>query len=165
MLLTDYCEKVALLDLTRSDDRHTAQRLSAETIIWLCTVRPNGRPHNVPVWFAWHDPMMLIFSMPETAKVRDVQRSAAVSLALDSADGGQDIVLADGRAELITAAGEHPHFLAGQFRHKYAKSLGDIPFEQWRSTFSQPVLIHVEHIIAWTRTATGLAYRVVPQQG
>lgn len=59
---------------------------------------------------------MLIFSKPKTAKVRDMQRSPAVSLALDSADGGQDIVLADGRAKLITAAGEHPHFLAGQFR-------------------------------------------------
>jgi len=35
-------------------------------------------------------------------------------------------------------------------------------FERWRSTFSQPVLIRVERIIAWTRTATGLAYRVVP---
>lgn len=67
-----------------------------------------------------------------------------------------------GRAELITAVGEHPHFLAGQFRQKYAQSLGDMSFEQWRSTFSQPVLIHVERIIAWTRTATGLAYRIVP---
>jgi PPOX class probable F420-dependent enzyme len=148
--------------MTRSDDRHIAQRLSAEAIIWLCTVRPDGRPHNVPVWFAWHDPAMLIFSKPKTAKVRDMQRSPAVSLALDSADGGQDIVLADGRAKLITAAGEHPHFLAGQFRQKYSQSLGNMSFEQWRSTFSQPALIHVERIIAWTRTATGLAYRTMP---
>jgi PPOX class probable F420-dependent enzyme len=148
--------------MTRSDDRHIAGRLSAEAIIWLGTVRPDGRPHNVPVWFAWHDPTMLIFSMPKTAKVRNLQLSPAVSLALDSADGGQDIVLADGRARLITAAGEHPHFLAGQFRQKYTPLLGDMPFEQWRSTFSQPVLIHVERIIAWTRTATRLAYRTVP---
>jgi PPOX class probable F420-dependent enzyme len=152
---------VALLDLTRSDDCHTAQRLSAEPIIWLCTVGPDGRPHNVPVWFAWHDPMMLIFSMPKTAKVRDMRRSPAVSLALDSADGGRDIVLAEGRAELVTAA-RHPHFLAGQFQLKYAQSLGSTPFEEWRSTFSRAVLIHVERIIAWTRTATGPAYRAVP---
>jgi hypothetical protein len=105
--------------------------------------------------------MMLIFSMPKTAKVRDMQRSPAVSLALDSADHGQDIVLAEGRAELVTAD-RHPHFLAGQFQHKYAQSLGSMSFEQWRSTFSRPVLIHVERIIAWTRTATRLAYRVVP---
>lgn len=124
--LTGYCRTVALLDVARSDDRHTSQWLSAEPIIWLCTVRPDGRPHNVPVWFAWHDPMMLIFSMPKTAKVRDMQRSPAVSLALDSAGDGQDIVLAEGLAELVTAADRHPHFLAGQFRHKYAQSLGSL---------------------------------------
>ena len=96
---------MTLLDVTRTDDRHTSERLLAEPIIWLGTVRPDGRPHNVPVWFAWHDPMVLIFSMPKTAKVRDVRLSPAVSLALDSADGGQDIVLAEGRAELIAGRG------------------------------------------------------------
>ena len=120
---------MALLDVTRTDDRHTAERLSAEPIIWLGTVRPDGRPHNVPVWFAWHDPMVLIFSMPGTAKVRDVRLSPA------------------------------------KFREKYTRSLGTMSFEQWRSTFSQPLLIHVERIIAWTRTADGIAYRVVPAQG
>jgi PPOX class probable F420-dependent enzyme len=156
---------VALLDMARSEDRHIAGRLSAEAIIWLGTVRPDGRPHNVPVWFAWHDPTMLIFSMPRTAKVSDMRRSPAVSLALDSADGGRDIVLAEGRAKLITAGDEHPHFLAGQFRHKYSSFLGEMSFEDWRSAFSQPVLIHVDRIIAWTRTATGLASRTVPERG
>jgi PPOX class probable F420-dependent enzyme len=148
--------------MTRTDDRHTAQRLSEEPIIWLGTVRPDGRPHNVPVWFAWHDPMVLIFSMPKTAKVADLRLSPAVSLALDSADGGQDIVLAEGRAELIAGAERHPHLLAGKFREKYARSLGAMSFDQWRSTFSQPLLIHVNRITAWTRTAAGVAYRVVP---
>jgi PPOX class probable F420-dependent enzyme len=155
---------VPLLDVTRTDDRHTAQRLSAEAIIWLGTVRPDGRPHSVPVWFAWHDPMVLIFSMPKTAKVGNVRLSPAVSLALDSADRGQDIVLAEGRAELIAGADRHPHFLASKLREKCAQSLGAMSFEQWRSTFSQPLLIHVNRIIAWTRTATGVAYRVVPQR-
>ena len=88
--------------------------------------------------------------------------SPAVSLALDSADGGQDIVIAEGRAELIAEADRHPHFLAGKFREKHAQSLGSMSFEQWRSTFSQPLLVHVNRIIAWTRTAAGLAHRVVP---
>jgi PPOX class probable F420-dependent enzyme len=153
---------VTLLDVTRTDDRHTSERLSAEPIIWLGTVRPDGRPHTVPVWFAWQDPIVLIFSMPKTAKVTDVRLSPAVSLALDSADGGQDIVLAEGQAELIAGPHRHPHFLAAKFREKYAPSLGDKPFEQWRATFSQPLLIHVQRITAWTTTATGIAYRVVP---
>ena len=90
---------------------------------------------------------------------RSAARSSASKL---SADGGQDIVLAEGRAELITGADRHPHFLAAKFREKYAPSLGAMSFEQWRSTFSQPLLIHVERIIACTRTAAGVAYRIVP---
>lgn len=154
---------MALLDLTRSDDRHTAERLSTEPVIWLGTVRPDGRPHNVPVWFTWHDPTVLIFSMPETAKARHVRRYPGVSLALDSADGGQDIVLAEGHAELAAEADPRLRSLADTFGEKYARSLGSMSFEKWRLTFSQPLLIHVERIIAWTRTATGLAYRIVPQ--
>lgn len=153
---------VTLLDLTRSDDGHTAGRLSAEPVIWLGTVRSDGRPHNVPVWFAWHDPAVLIFTMPETVKARNVQRCPAVSLALDSAGGGQDIVLAEGRAELAADADARVRPLAGEFAEKYAPSLGGMSFGQWRSTFSQPLLVHVERIIAWTRTASGLAYRSVP---
>jgi hypothetical protein len=85
-----------------------------------------------------------------------------VSLALDSADGGQDIVLAEGRAELADEADARLDVLAARFREKYSQSLGQTSFEQWRSTFCQPLLIHVERIIAWTTTAEGLAYRVVP---
>jgi len=62
----------------------------------------------------------------------------------------------------IAGPDRHPHFLAAKFREKYAQSLGTLSFEQWRSTFSQPLLVHVERIIAWTRTAAGVAYRVVP---
>lgn len=153
---------MALLDVARSDDRHTAERLTAEPVIWLGTVRPDGRPHNVPVWFAWHDPLVLIFSMPKTAKVRNARLSRAVSLALDSADGGRDVVVAEGRATLVTGAGQHPHFLAAKFREKCAQALDATSFEEWRATFSQPLLVHVQRITAWTRTATGVAYRVVP---
>lgn len=153
---------MALLDIARSDDRHTSERLTAAPVVWLGTVRPDGRPHNVPVWFAWHDPLVLIFSMPKTAKVRNVRASPAVCLALDSADDGRDIVLAEGRATVVTRADQHPHFLAAKFREKYALSLGDTAFEEWRATFSQPLLIHVQRIIAWTPAATGVAYRAVP---
>ena len=153
---------MALLDVTRSDDRHTDARLSAEPIIWLGTARPDGRPHNVPVWFAWHDPVVLIFSMPATAKVHDLHRSPLVSLALDSAAGGQDIVLAEGRATLAADTDPQVASLTGMFQQKYAQTLGSMSFARWRAAFSRPLLIQVERIIAWTSTSEGVAYRVVP---
>ena len=76
-----------LLDRNRPDDAHTDARLNTEPVIWLGTTCPDARPHQVPVWFCWHDPEILIFSMPATRKVRNLRRNPRVALTLDSAVG------------------------------------------------------------------------------
>lgn len=150
-----------LLDQNRSDDAHTNARLTAEPVIWLGTTGPDSRPHHVPVWFCWHDPEVLIFSMPATRKVRNVRRDPQVTLNLDSAAGGQDIVLAEGRAR-VGATGTVER-IAPLFARKYAALLGSqSAVDQWRSTFSTPVLVTVSRIVAWTRQDGQLRYRSVP---
>ena len=88
--------------------------------------------------------------------------SPAVSLALDSADGGQDIVLAEGRVELIAGADWHPHFLAGEVWGEVRAVPGRHVLRPVALDVLPALLVHVERIIAWTRTAAGVAYRVVP---
>ncbi|HEX3782239.1 MAG TPA: hypothetical protein VHX38_21460 [Pseudonocardiaceae bacterium] len=44
-----------------------------------------------------------------------------------------------------------------------AFALAATGFAAWRSTFTRPILITVTRIVAWTREASGVAYRVVPQ--
>jgi PPOX class probable F420-dependent enzyme len=113
------------------------------------------------VWFCWHDPEVLVFSMPATRKVRNLGGNPWVSLTLDSAAGGQDIVLAEGRAE-IGAAGAAEQ-IAPSFARKYAALLGsESRLDQWRSTFSVPVLVTLSKIVAWTRQDGQLRYRSVP---
>jgi PPOX class probable F420-dependent enzyme len=150
-----------LLDRNRADDAHTDARLTVEPVIWLGTTGPDSRPHHVPVWFCWHDPEVLVFSMPATRKVRNLIRNAWVSLTLDSAAGGQDIVLAEGKArEGANGAAER---IAPLFARKYAALLGtESSFDQWRSMFSVPVLVTVSKIVAWTRQDGQLRYRSVP---
>jgi PPOX class probable F420-dependent enzyme len=151
-----------LLDLNRPDDRHTAARLAAEPVIWLGTVSPDGRPHHVPVWFAFQDPLVLAFTMPGTRKWRYLKHSAAVSLSLDSAVNGTDVVTAEGRAVLPGQPGPELDGLTRLFRDKYLATLGPDNFAPWRETFSEPVLVTVDRVIAWTRNGSELAYRVVP---
>ena len=150
-----------LLDGNPPDDAHTDTRLAAEPVIWLGTTGPDTRPHHVPVWFCWRDPEALIFSMPGTRKLRNLQRNPQVTLNLDSAASGQDIVLAEGRAQLgVGAAVEE---LGRLFAGKYAAMLGsNTSLEQWRSTFSVPVLVTVSRIVTWTRQNGQLRYRSVP---
>jgi PPOX class probable F420-dependent enzyme len=135
--------------------------LSTEPVIWLGTTGPDAHPHHVPVWFCWHDPEALIFSMPATQKVRNLRSNPQAALTLDSAAGGQDIVLAEGRARVGAARAVEQ--IAPLFASKYAAVLGSEPgLEQWRSTFSVPVLVTVSRIVAWTRQDGQLQYRSVP---
>ena len=129
-------------------------------VIWLGTTCPDTRPHHVPVWFCWRDPEVLIFSMPATRKLRNLQLNPLVTLTLDSAANGQDIVLAEGHA--LLAAADAVEEMARPFAGKYVPMLGNTSLEQWRSTFSVPVLVTVSRIVTWTRQNGQLRYRSVP---
>lgn len=90
-----------MLDLTKKRDAHIDERLRAELMMWLSTVRPDGRPHLVPVWFLWDGRTILIFSRPNQQKLRNLQHNSSVVVALDTAEQGDDVVMIEGKAELL----------------------------------------------------------------
>ena len=81
---------------------HVEQRLRTDQIVWLTTVRPDGRPHVVPVGFFWDGQTFLICSEPNTQKLRNVRHNPHVMLALDGTGNlGYDVVVVEGTAELL----------------------------------------------------------------
>ena len=90
-----------MLDLANARDAHIDRRLRSEPIIWLATVRPDGRPHLVPVWFFWDGTSVLIFSQPNQQKLRNIAHNPRVMLALETLDQGDDVVTLEGMAELV----------------------------------------------------------------
>jgi PPOX class probable F420-dependent enzyme len=81
---------------------HVEQRLLTDQIVWLTTVRPDGRPHVVPVGFFWDGQTFLICSEPNTQKLRNVRHNPHVMLALDGTGNlGYDVVVVEGTAELL----------------------------------------------------------------
>lgn len=90
-----------MLDLTKERDAHIDERLRRELMMWLSTVRPDGRPHLVPVWFLWDGETILIFSQPKQQKLRNLQHNPNVVVALDTAGQGDDVVMIEGKAELL----------------------------------------------------------------
>ncbi len=90
-----------MLDLTKEKDAHIDKRLRAELMMWLSTVRPDGRPHLVPVWFLWDGETILIFSQPNQQKLHNLQHNPNVVVALDTAGQGDDVVMVEGKAELL----------------------------------------------------------------
>src|SRR5260370_35824360 len=82
----------ALLDPSLDRDAHILDRLRANVIVWFGSVRPDGRPHFVPVWFLWEQGTILIFSQPNQ-KVRNIGRNPNVTLTVDNTYDGEHVIL------------------------------------------------------------------------
>ena len=109
-------------------DRHVEERLRENTIAWLTTVRPDGQPVNVPVWYVWTGGQILIFSKPGQAKLRNIAANPRVAVTLDDTRGGGDVVSIDGTAEHDP---EHPgvHSVPA-YAEKYAEGIRSIGFAE-----------------------------------
>ncbi|MFP5070371.1 pyridoxamine 5'-phosphate oxidase family protein [Pseudonocardia nantongensis] len=142
-----------LLDPADPAHARVADRLAAEPILWFGTVSADGRPHSVPVWFLFADPVVLVFSRPDTAKIGRLAQRPGVALSLDTAAGGTDVVIAEGTARPGT--GEPADELVSAFAGKYAATLGE-GFAKWRETFSRPVPVDLDRIVAWWQGPCGL---------
>lgn len=93
-----------LFDTTTEYGARVARRLQEEQIIWLTTVRADGLPQPSPVWFLWEGESALIYSQPNTQKVRNIERNPKVALHLDGNGRGGDIVILEGEAQLLPDA-------------------------------------------------------------
>jgi PPOX class probable F420-dependent enzyme len=109
--------------LLAADRERAENRLRSNLIAWLTTVRPDGQPVSVPVWFLLQDDeTILLYSQPGRAKLRNIAHNPKVSFALDVTDIGRNIVRLEGTASQEhdqPAASNHPAYLA-----KYTERIG-----------------------------------------
>jgi hypothetical protein len=101
---------------------HVEGRLRANLMAWLTTVRPDGRPDSVPVWFLLRDDeTILVYS--QAAKV------------------GRDIIRIEGTAEHVPgfpAADQVPEYAV-----KYAERIGALfgTPSRFATQFSEALII------------------------
>lgn len=131
----------SILDLTQKRHAHINERLHSNITIWLTSVRPDGRPHAVIVWFLWDGESFLIFSKPNNQKLRNIEHNANVTLAIDDSHKGADPITIEGTATLL-APGE-VDVTAAAYVAKYAASIKRIGFtpEQMAAEYSQAIRI------------------------
>jgi PPOX class probable F420-dependent enzyme len=135
------------LDLTHRHPAHIDHRLRTEPIIWLGTTRPDGRPHLVPVWFLWDGATVLVFSLPNTQKVRNLRHNSSAMLALNAEDQGYDVVLLEGRASFEDdpmVRGTMPAFV-----EKYATLPRRWAPDEWAERFSVAIRITPVRLVGW----------------
>ena len=91
------------------------RRLAEEWIIWLTTIDSQGRPQPRPVWFLWDGEAFIIYSHPDTFKLKHIKANPQVSLHLDGDGKGGDIIIFSGAAavdENSTPANEMAAYVA-----------------------------------------------------
>ena len=88
------------IDVTTEFGQRVQRRLEEERIIWLTTVDASNTPQPRPVWFLWDGETMLIYSRPDTAKLRHIADNPKVSLHFDGDGLGGDIVVFTGEVTI-----------------------------------------------------------------
>lgn len=144
MFLDGWCG-MANFTLPKSVER----QLHEEPIIWLATVRHDGQPQVVPVWFLWDGTHVLIYSLPVSQKVRNIQANPRVSLHFNSDRWATQVTRLDGYAELVrapTPAHEVAAYLA-KYQEGMAR-LGMTP-EEFTLRYSALIRVRPERLIYW----------------
>ncbi len=123
--------------------------LHGASVVWLSTVRPDGSPHLVPIWFSWDGREILIASKPNAQKVRNLRANPDVMLALGEAEEDFDVGLLEGRAELLDApsAAVLPASHLAKYRRQVA-AIGLSPAE-FLATYSQVIRIVPTRFLPW----------------
>jgi PPOX class probable F420-dependent enzyme len=122
--------------------------LSSEPVVWLSTVRPDGAPHLVPIWFTWDGSSLLVFSKPGAQKVRNLRAHPVAMLALGEPEDDFDVALAEARVELFDApATELPDAHMTKYADRMA-ALGLSP-EEFVATYSQVLRITPTRSLPW----------------
>ena len=123
-------------------------RLSEAIHYWLCSVRPDGRPHVVPKWAAWVDGRLYFDGSPETRHARNIVVNPNINVHLE--DGARAVIL-EGQARAIVPGEELGLALAQAYARKYAP-LGYSPApDSWNAGGLYEIT--VRSVIAWTSFA------------
>ena len=130
-----------MLDLTNPKHAHVDERLRTNRILWLGSVRPDGRPHLVYVFFLWDGKHILIFSQPTSQKIRNVGHNPHVTLGLDETREGEDMVILEGRAELLHDPAVNPKLPAYAAKYDFALQRVGLTAEAMAAVYSQALRI------------------------
>jgi PPOX class probable F420-dependent enzyme len=137
-----------------------ARLLEFEPVVWLSTVRPDGLPHLVPIWFSWDGEALLIASKPHARKVANIQANPRVMLALGEPEDDFDVGLLEGVAEILTepaAAALPPEHLRKYRDEMAAIGLTD---DEYLATYSLVVRVTPTKFFPWHGQTTPASERV-----
>jgi PPOX class probable F420-dependent enzyme len=77
----------------------------------LATVRADGRPHVVPVWFDLDGDTIIFTTEEASVKAKNMRRDPRVSLCVDNEEPPTAFVMIEGTAEMTAGASDLLHWI------------------------------------------------------
>ncbi len=145
-------------ELTKSEiDAFLSQSLLAR----IATVRPDGRPHVVPIWFTWDGTSIYMETPPTFIKAKNLMVNPRCAITVDITEGGLRFkaVVLEGVVELLTER----QYVLNMVRCIYQKYLGpegiQAPTPHRMINDSEHVIIKMtpSRILTWDYTPDTLA--------
>jgi len=116
----------------------------------IASLRRDGSPHVIPVWFRWHDGAVKIWTTDTRAWVRNLLRDPRVAFSVQTFEAPYPAVMMRGRASVATANDAATVEQARAISRRYL-----VPEEvdgyvaEW-SDLRTIVTINPEHIVSWS---------------
>ena len=123
--------------------------LRSEPVVWMSTVRPDGVPHLIPIWFSWDGDAILVASKPHAQKVRNLRENPVVMLALGKPDEDFDVGLLEGRAELLDVPSSAVLPASHLAKYRAAMSAIGLTPEEFLATYTQVIRITPTRYLPW----------------
>jgi PPOX class probable F420-dependent enzyme len=134
-----------VIDESTEFGARAARRLREDSLAWLVTVRADGTPDPLPIWFLWEEESALLYSRPGTRKLRNLEHNPRAALHLEADEEGGDIVIVHGR---LAISDDPPADAVPAYVEKYrerAARLGWSP-EEFAKLFSVPLRFTFESL-------------------
>jgi PPOX class probable F420-dependent enzyme len=125
------------------DERPDIQaRLDEELVVWMTTVNAAGQPQTSPVWFLVQGECIVVYSLGQTPRTRNIATNSRVSLNLNCTPSGGEVVVIEGRAQVMEdglPADQDLDYVA-----KYQLAMEDLEMTPELFAAGYPVRIHIQ---------------------
>ena len=129
--------------------------LDESDVVWLGSVRPDGRPHLVPAWFVWDGASFVLFSKPHAQKVANIRADPRVTLAVGRPDAGFDVELVEGIGELEPARTDRAASDAFAAKYRGLAASAGVSLDEFAAIYSQAIRIRPTRWLGWGWTPPG----------
>jgi PPOX class probable F420-dependent enzyme len=115
----------------------------------IATLRRDGSPHVIPVWFRWADGAVTLWTTETRVWVRNLMRDPRVAFSVQTSEEPYPAVMMRGRATVETATDSTVEQARAISRRYLAPEDVDGYVDRW-SDLRTIVTIIPEHIVSWS---------------